>query len=295
MFKENKNVIIILTIIFLIIVVIVFSISLFVRERDEKKSENPILQNDSSVKVLTDKNLLLTVKQIVDGYLISLSRELYNQVYLLYTNSYVNNNNLSVDDVENIDKSLLGNYNYHVIDMYYSEGNKVTTVYCYGTIYGENDPIKSYYKILLDYNNNCYALEPIDEEKFNNYITGNQEIQYEEVTNNGYNKFEKAIINEPSMCTFYFSDYKYNVLYDQQSAYNNLSSWFIEEKFSSFGDFKKYLDDNSTNIKTSYMKEYQVYYTDNRTNYVCVDNNNLIYEFYVLSLFEYRMSFSNKV
>lgn len=294
MFKENKGIIIILCIIFIVITVAVFFVNDYYKNIDEKQSENPILQNDTTIKIVEDKDLLLTCKQIIDGYLINMSNKLYNQVYLLYTDNYINYNNLTVEDIEKINLSFNGNYNYHIISMHYSEGNSVTTVYSYGTLYGDNQPINSYFKILLDYSNNSYALEPIDEKQFNEYISYKGKVNEEHVSANDYNKFQKSTVNEPSMCAFYFSDYKYNITYDLETVYNNFSSWFIEEQFKDFSILKNYIENNYNDINLSYLKEYQVYYTDNRTNYVCVASNNLVYEFYVYDLFKYKMSFSSR-
>lgn len=290
MFKNNYKTIVVLGVMFFVISVIALLLGNIQKSKDQKNMENPVLENDSSIVTVTNKSSFLTIANCMEQFIFNY-KQLNSEIILnLYTTEYVKKNDLNLDNV--LSNSLLKDVDllYKINEAYVSEGDEVSTFYVLGVVYNDTKTENIYNKIILDYSNGSYGIEFISEKEYYDIIDNNEVPAEAYIIPNNYNKFEVTTVTDMDLCALYLSDYKYNIKHNVNLAYNIIEDNTKNEYFSTFEEFKKYIDDNYLKIKNSYLSKYQVYNDNNKSNYVCVDNNNITYEFYENSILKYTMA-----
>lgn len=290
MFKNNYKTIVVLGVMFFVISVIALLLGNIQKSKDQKNMENPVLENDSSIVTVTNKSSFLTIANCMEQFIFNY-KQLNSEIILnLYTTEYVKKNDLNLDNV--LSNSLLKDVDllYKINEAYVSEGDEVSTFYVLGVVYNDTKTENIYNKIILDYSNGSYGIEFISEKEYYDIIDNNEVPAETYIIPNNYNKFEVTTVTDMDLCALYLSDYKYNIKHNVNLAYNIIEDNTKNEYFSTFEEFKKYIDDNYLKIKNSYLSKYQVYNDNNKSNYVCVDNNNITYEFYENSILKYTMA-----
>lgn len=290
MFKNNYKTIVVLGVMFFVISVIALLLGNIQKSKDQKNMENPVLENDSSIVTVTNKSSFLTIANCMEQFIFNY-KQLNSEIILnLYTTEYVKKNDLNLDNV--LSNSLLKDVDllYKINEAYVSEGDEVSTFYLLGVVYNDTKTENIYNKIILDYSNGSYGIEFISEKEYYDIIDNNEVPAETYIIPNNYNKFEVTTVTDMDLCALYLSDYKYNIKHNVNLAYNIIEDNTKNEYFSTFEEFKKYIDDNYLKIKNSYLSKYQVYNDNNKSNYVCVDNNNITYEFYENSILKYTMA-----
>lgn len=290
MFKNNYKTIVVLGVMFFVISVIALLLGNIQKSKDQKNMENPVLENDSSIVTVTNKSSFLTIANCMEQFIFNY-KQLNSEIILnLYTTEYVKKNDLNLDNV--LSNSLLKDVGllYKINEAYVSEGDEVSTFYVLGVVYNDIKTENIYNKIILDYSNGSYGIEFISEKEYYDIIDNNEVPDQTYIIPNNYNKFEVTTVTDMDLCALYLSDYKYNIKHNVNLAYNIIEDNTKNEYFPTVEDFKKYIDDNYLKIKNSYLSKYQVYNDNNKSNYVCVDNNNTTYEFYENSILKYTMA-----
>lgn len=290
MFKNNYKTIVVLGVMFFVISVIALLLGNIQKSKDQKNMENPVLENDSSIVTVTNKSSFLTIANCMEQFIFNY-KQLNSEIILnLYTTEYVKKNDLNLDNV--LSNSLLKDVGllYKINEAYVSEGDEVSTFYVLGVVYNDTKTENIYNKIILDYSNGSYGIEFISEKEYYDIIDNNEVPDQTYIIPNNYNKFEVTTVTDMDLCALYLSDYKYNIKHNVNLAYNIIEDNTKNEYFPTVEDFKKYIDDNYLKIKNSYLSKYQVYNDNNKSNYVCVDNNNITYEFYENSILKYTMA-----
>ncbi len=290
MFKNNYKTIVVLGVMFFVISVIALLLGNIQKSKDQKNMENPVLENDSSIVTVTNKSSFLTIANCMEQFIFNY-KQLNSEIILnLYTTEYVKKNDLNLDNV--LSNSLLKDVDllYKINEAYVSEGDEVSTFYVLGVVYNDTKTENIYNKIILDYSNGSYGIEFISEKEYYDIIDNNEVPAETYIIPNNYNKFEVTTVTDMDLCALYLSDYKYNIKHNVNLAYNIIEDNTKNEYFPTVEDFKKYIDDNYLKIKNSYLSKYQVYNDNNKSNYVCVDNNNITYEFYENSILKYTMA-----
>lgn len=290
MFKNNYKTIVVLGVMFFVISVIALLLGNIQKSKDQKNMENPVLENDSSIVTVTNKSSFLTIANCMEQFIFNY-KQLNSEIILnLYTTEYVKKNDLNLDNV--LSNSLLKDVDllYKINEAYVSEGDEVSTFYVLGVVYNDTKTENIYNKIILDYSNGSYGIEFISEKEYYDIIDNNEVPAETYIIPNNYNKFEVTTVTDMDLCALYLSDYKYNIKHNVNLAYNIIEDNTKNEYFPTVEDFKKYIDDNYLKIKNSYLSKYQVYNDNNKSNYVCVDNNNITYEIYENSILKYTMA-----
>lgn len=292
MIKDNFKTIVILGVVFLIIFLIIISLSYIEHIKNKNNMENPVLENDNNIVELVNKSSFFTIINCMEHFMNNYKDSNSEIILSLYTDNYVKEHHLNLENVVNNSFLKEKNSLYKISKIYVSDGNQVSTFYICGFVYNDEEKETIYNKVILDYSSGAYGIEFISEKDYYNIVQNNLIPEEKHITLNNYNDFEIATINDISLCALYLSDYKYNIKHNINYAYDNLDNGTKNKYFSSIDDFKKYIDDNYTKIKNSYLSKFQVYNDNNKSNYVCVDNNNITYEFYENSILKYAMSIS---
>ena len=96
-----------------------------------------------------------------------------------------------------------------------------------------------------------------------------KQIQYKNI-----NSFHLTNVTDEQMAKKYYSDYKYNMMYNPMLAYELLDSEYREKKFGTYENFLQYVNDMSGYIMGESFSNYKIEKSDGSTIYTCEGNNN---------------------
>lgn len=165
---------------------------------------------------------------------------------------------------------------------------ETTSIYAYiteGVFIKKENGNKRDFKmvVLIDYVNNTFAILPNEYiESQNIDLLKNENIKlYEEeiIEKNNDNIFSMESNLEQAICQKYFTNYKSNLIYDAEFAFNCLEEEYRIKRFGNLDNFKQYIQQNLKEINQSQLKKYQVNNYENYTEYVCVDQYEKMYIF----------------
>ena len=178
----------------------------------------------------------------------------------------------------------------------YEESTSINAYLVTGVLINKNDFTKQEFKIivLIDNINNTFLIIPnqyIEEENIN--LSVNQNVQLydeEQIEKNNYNTFIEKAVSTEDICRKYFADFKINLTYDIQFAYECLDKDYKEKRFGNFENFEKYIQDNSREINHAVFSSYMVNNYEDYTEYVCRDQYKNLYIFKETALMEFTLT-----
>ena len=289
MIKDNYKTILILVSVFVFIIILVLILSVF-RSDTSNEINNPQLESNNNIKKVDNKATYLTISSYLDYFFLRYKESDDELVYYLYTKEYIDSQHLSPDlSITNEFLARL-DVNVKINDIYISEDNTMSFAYVYLNAYNDDEIQKIYIKFIIDYQNGTYALEFISENTYENTIANNIKLSEYRISKNQYNSFKLSSVTDISMCSLYFSDFKYNLTTNPLSSYNKIDSKTKKLYFSTYELYQDFVKDNINMIEQSYISKYQAYNDNKMTIYVCVDNNDITYEFYEYNIMDYTMA-----
>lgn len=289
MIKDNYKTILIIFLTFVFIIVLVLVLSVFYNDKSNDIN-NPQLENNNNIKKVDNKATYLTISSYLDYFFLKYRESDDELIYYLYTEEYANSKHLSPDLSLTNEFLMKSDVNVKINDIYISENNTMSFAYVYLSAYDKEEIQKIYIKFIIDYKNGTYALEFISENTYENTIVNNIKSKEYRINKNQYNSFKLSSITDISMCSLYFSDFKYNISTNLVKSYNKFDSKTKNMYFSTFELYQVFIKNNINMIEQSYISKYQAYNDNNMTIYVCVDNNDITYEFYEYSIMNYTMA-----
>ena len=271
MSKENKIKLLIIGVvmIFLLILILIFA--------DKNKASNTNRSSLENFEVVSEYNLYFFVSNNINNYIQEVSKE---NVYDLLYNKYIENNNITKENV--FSYSLYNNVQntYRINEIYNYEINSLGMVYyIVGDIYDNytQDLVKKNceYIVYFDYQHLTYAVEPVekfDEEKF--ISNADKDLT---IPNNEHNSYEGInLINEDDICMIYLSDY---LLMDPDKKTD------ITSNFSKKEQLEEYIKNNEF---TSTLKSCS--HDSNNQTYTIIDSNDNKYKFYEKGIMNYTVT-----
>lgn len=304
-----KKLIIIVTTIIILILIILLVLWGYNKVEQEHgatpESENiPVVtnQNLEKVNVLND---YYSVKEIVDkyyGYLTktqendykiideeveaSMQEEennkktaIYNvldEKYLQYKGITENNVFDIIEQKDEVDVSIS--------DMLVSQQDVNMYIYIvYGTTRETTTNNKEDFKMLVETDRNNRTFKIILEDYINDKIgeiTEGGNLQFtanNSINNDEYNTYDYRQISTENYILDMFNTFKNNMMYDQETAYEELDEDYRQSKFPEYQDFENYDKDKYADIVSIDIKQYQKNDFDDYTQYVLVDQNGKQY------------------
>ena len=306
-------VIIIVMIIVSILVIIHFNKAKLIYNIDETGSTDEETENfDNQLKLVTSRNEYYSVKQCVDKFYMyygsifddstnqnSQYPEEYTEVETTeedksesvekllkmldkdYINKYsITENNL----VEKIDKVKSSKVD--INEMYVSQINTNVSVYVVkGRLMEQKTKNMSDFMIMLklDLVNKTFSIF------LNNYIKDNytnikvgENVEWkldENIEKNDTNIYDYKNISDQTYIQDLLEKYQSEVLYDQETAYNNLDEEYRNARFGSYENFLIYAKQNIIrNVKLK-LSKYQINNYEDYKEYVCQDGDGNYYIF----------------
>lgn len=316
-------VIIIVMIIVSILVIIHFNKAKLIYNIDETGSTDEETENfDNQLKLVTSRNEYYSVKQCVDKFYTyygsifddstnqnSQYPEEYTEVETTeedksesvekllkmldkdYINKYsITENNL----VEKIDKVKSSKVD--INEMYVSQINTNVSVYVVkGRLMEQKTKNMSDFMIMLklDLVSKTFSIflnNYIKDIYANTKVGENVEWKFDEnIEKNDTNIYDYKNISDQTYIQDLLGKYQSEVLYDQETAYNNLDEEYRNARFGSYENFLTYAKQNIIrNVKLK-LSKYQINNYENYKEYVCQDGDGNYYIFNEKGIMNYGL------
>lgn len=247
--------------------------------------------NSEKLEVVNDYNSFFTTTNYVNNFL-SYSKDsskLYDVIY----SSYINDNNITKDNIFDYIKSYQGDVSIKVTDMKYVKVKDNYIYYVKGKLYQSTfdsvEVIEDNFEVvvLVDINTSSYGIYPIDDNDYKDIINGIKKIKIDNNSNNVVKT--SSSISKEQMCVVYLSDYIDKLNNDINSAYDVLSN-SMKEKYVSLDNFRMYINNNLNRITTDADK-CSLENVKNKRIYTVLDKNSNKYVFVETNIMNYKVDF----
>lgn len=277
--KNLKYVIIALGII--LIALIVITIVIFSKKGNSEAMEPD--QDESGIvipyktEVVKNATQYFTVSSCIQKYLDSVYKGEGIAVYNMLSKEFISANN--VDDINslNVVDKLENPSLFEAKKMNMIGGDFIETYSVYGLISNRDNPSlreEAYFLVTLDVSNLTFSVTPKEVSKLEdiNLETGETEIK-----ENDNNIFDYYRITKEELIRKYLANYKENVQYDVETAYNLINKEYSEKRFGSLDSFRTYTELNEQEIRGSLLDQYTIKEYDDYIQYICIDQNRNYY------------------
>lgn len=317
--SKIKKILIILSILLILMIICVL---FMLKKNDDKQeigTEIPEYELTKHFTQLNNSSEYYNVKYCIDLYYTNLSelnkKDLYidyygyseesfkqqisetlERVYCMLGKEYTEMFNITKDNILK-HYSEYEDSKFYINNIYTSEISKnVSSFIVYGKqINYENNEISDYgFLIKLDRTNLTFEIYPYDYIKNKNYlnIEENKSINFgeqESIASNGYNSYIYQVADEETIAKDLFENYKNNLIYDIERAYELLDGEYRDKKFGNIDNFKNYIKNNRNKITKMYITNYKNQSYNDYNQYMCLDNNKDYYIFDITSMTNYKV------
>lgn len=236
----------------------------------------------------------------VDGYddgntNVYSKEECINNVYKMLDKDYIDYKNITLNNlVEKVDN--IKSSDVDINEMYVSQKNVNVSIYIVNGRLKENttDEMSDFeLMVKLDAVNKTFTVFLGDyiDEKYSDIKIGDEiNINVESlIEKNEINIYDYKNITDENYIRGLLLKYQNEVLFDEETAYNNLDEEYRKKRFGSLDNFKEYAKNNIIrNVKLKLVK-YQINNYDDYTEYVCLDNDGNYYIFNEKSVMNYNL------
>lgn len=217
-----------------------------------------------------------------NNYVITVEEtEIKEKIYNLLSQKYVNENNVTVENVYSYVKTLDKSTVYVPLEAALLENNNMKSFVIHGLIqdadnYNIVDEI--FAVVNINITEGSFSIEPINE-KYHSINEINIENFESVITPNKENKFTTQYISSEDIPAEYMNLYKRLTLGSPEKMYEKLDVAYRDAKFGSVEEFEKYVNKNKSKIELMRLERYQLTTNDDKVQYICMDQNNKYYIF----------------
>lgn len=217
-----------------------------------------------------------------NNYVITVEEtEIKQKIYDLLSQKYVNENNVTVENVYSYVKTLDKSTVYVPLESTLLENNNMKSFIIHGLIqdadnYSIIDEIFAVVNINIE--ESCFSIDPVNE-KYNSITEIKIEDFEDNITPNKDNKFTTQYISSEDIPAEYINLYKRLTLGAPEKMYEKLDTAYRNAKFGGVEEFKKYVNENRSKIELMRLERYQVTTYDDYVQYICMDQNDKYYIF----------------
>lgn len=259
---------------------------------------NNIIQNTNGInnsstiapklEKVTSRENFYTVKSCVEKYINYIVDGNNVAVYNLLDEAYINQKNINKNNIFDIVGKINKNQIFSPNKMNFAKIENTEIYIVYGNIREDKlneraNELEFNVTVILNKYNETFSIIP---------GILNIETSYTAVgknTKNENNVFSIINIDDKTMANTYFVNYKYEMLYNIENAYNLLDEEYKEKRFLNFSDYKQYVENNVEKIKKANLTKYSVKKYNDYTLYTCIDQYNNYYIFIETSVMEYTV------
>lgn len=255
------------------------------------QSTNSINNSTTSIPIIkkvTSRENFYTVKSCVEKYINYIVDVDNVAVYNLLDEAYINQKNINKNNIFDMVGRINENQIFSPNKMNFAKIENKEIYIVYGNIREDKlneraNEVEFNVTVILNKYNNTFSIIP---------GILNIETSYAAVGKNEKNEnnvFSIISIDDKTMANTYFLNYKSEMLYNIENAYNLLDKEYREKRFLDFYDYKQYVENNLEKIKKANLTKYYVTKYNNYTLYTCIDQYNNYYIFMETSVMEYTV------
>lgn len=199
---------------------------------------------------------------------------------------------------ENIAEKLFrtDKWSISIRDMYVIQKSKnIYAYFIYGVISDGEALQTDNFSIMLklDAHNRTYKvlLQDYLEENYNNITLGKTlEINFPtEIEKNDYNTYKYQIMLDKKYASDLFINYKRNVMYYQEYAYEQIDEKYKNIRFVDVNEYLTHIEENYEQIRGVSLESYNITKKDSYTQYLFKDNSGNYYIFNETAPFQYTV------
>lgn len=204
----------------------------------------------------------------------------YENILKLLSQTYIKENNISKDTIQNHIQLLENKVMFIPIQMKVIKNTNIQKYLVYGILESlDNKYISDIYLFVnLCETNHTFSVEPI-KNKYDNIHDINYTNKEEIIDPNSYNEYISVAINDEYICKQYLNIYKNIALVKPELAYQFLDEEYRNKRFGDVSSYIKYVRDNEKDLKILKLSEYQINRNDEFIEYVCKDSYENLYIF----------------
>ena len=290
----------IIIIITLILMILILNSSKTVEEESYKMYEHNDNNTtiDYNFKEVTNRDDYFVISSIVDEYLSNILIEDKSVIYNMIDKQYIDKYKISTENINDYIDSIDAVQIFKAKKMYVRKQDTNKNVYdyfVYGTIREDDRFIRKEEKnfkiiVKIDSDNTTFSIIPqkyIDDNKYNDI--NNIQLENETIKENTDNLYRPLSIDDKVMVNLLFSDYKDNMLYNSEQAYNNLSEKYREIRFGGIETYNKYIEGIKEEISELFINKFSINKYDDYTEYICIDQYNNYYIFKETAVMQYTL------
>lgn len=270
----------------------------FIAEKEEilLYKENELKEVDNSADFYTISNCIQAYFDYIYNRNIEENEEDIKiqdeNLYYLLSENYIKENNITKDTVSKYVFNINDKVFFVPSKMYAKQQNdNILTFVVNGFIENINyeyiQEINIY--VNIDIIQNTYSIEPITENVEEIANIKIPSLNQQKIDKNGSNMFVYQKINDEILVKKYLDFYKKTVLSKPELIYKNLNLEYKNKRFSTFEQFKRYIEIKKEEIKTARMEKYLVTHYTGYTEYICIDQNENYYIFKETSPMQYTV------
>lgn len=293
--KSQKKVLIAIGVVLLLTSLLAIYLSFKLNNNDDNPIDNPSNPSTGNSEVikeakqLDNERIFFNIQNTIGKYYVALADKDNKYVYNSLDKDYINENNITIDNVLDKVKSNYESVYYTATDIYYKKGINIT--YYFVTGYIINTTIldgEISYEDTINYivmvKGDKFVLKMIDSNISNLYEYA---LNYEIKDIDGINSIVSQSISEKSKLVSYISRYKDLLFIDTKRAYNMLDDE-TKEKYSNYDNFKN----NISNVYDSLSIDiFSFNYVENEKTYYVKDENQNTIKIIENSIMNYKINF----
>ena len=306
---KNSIILMITMIIVLLIIILIIFINLKKKnnimhhipenEIDTQGDDGEVLEITNEEVVVDNMSTIKTVESVIQRYFDTINRnssryygkndkdeyikvisdeEIKQQVLELLSDEYKNSNSINISNIDT--KIELLDEDVEIIALQMKEViNENIEKFCVNAIAINNEyKMKNNFCMFvnLDFNNKTFSIEPIDDidKSFDELRVINNNTP---ITPSNNNMYKMISFGYEQTINKYINDFKKIFNADLNISYNYLNEDYKKEKFQNINDYKNYVIMNKNRFQVANIDKYRVNYSDEYTEFVCIDQNEYYY------------------
>lgn len=214
--------------------------------------------------------------------------DLAEKAYSILDNSYKSKNNITVDNISNIEKTnsefvptsaLLSN-----------QDNKILFISGYLANKDDNTTKDASYLVILDEEDGIFSLKPYDKK-----ISEGDQLKFSStLEKNDYNEYYSTNWSDSEIANKILDLFKTDTIYKPDIAFNMLNKEYAN-KFGNSNGYSNYINNNIDKLNDITVKSCTKVVDGDHSIYSCKDNNlnNFIIKINSKNIFEIEINFSN--
>ena len=305
--KKVKKILAILLILLIAIIILILLLIKNVKQRYTAETNKDIVVIEQTLKQVNIRNNFYAVKNCINKFYTYYSlmydleqdilvfddetiasmekqkKQYIEAIYNMLDEEYIKYKNITLENLDTklnkIEKTKISINNMYVIQ----KDENISIYFAYGKLTNTSiaQSVDFSMMVKVDMRNETFSVLMQDyiEDNYGEIKIGDnlEVICSKNIKNNGYNTFDFETVDDETYIRDVFNEFRDNMIYNKQVAYENLDKEYRNKRFPNIEDFTKYVQNNIREISIMKLSAYQKNKTENGIQYVCIDTKDNYY------------------